>query len=238
MTATIYEQDPIPTNEVLPPVNRGEKHLMIALLADASQSTTGKCNQELNEGLTTFYQCLQEDEKALGSCDIQIVEFNSEVKTTMPFRPAEAFEPVNIIPSGLTCGNQAIIETLEGLRNRKATYKSQGIGYYAPVVVCFTDGAFTDDEYYEQARNELQTAIANRKITFLPFAIGEYADVEALKTYYPDNHAQKIVFKVTKENLKECFVWISASVNSILNSKPDQKSISAPQLPIDIELTC
>ena len=62
------------------------------------------------------------------------------------------------------------------------------------------------------------------------------ADIEHLKSYYPDTVQNKVVLTASKENFKDAFVWLSDSMVSTSKSDPNLGSVSSPPLPQTISL--
>ena len=52
--------------DLMPPVNCGERHVAVIILVDISGSMSGKPIEELNQGLIEFRKALEEDSLAMG----------------------------------------------------------------------------------------------------------------------------------------------------------------------------
>lgn len=219
----------------LPPINPQERHLACIVLVDASTSTSGKPNQELNEGLRLMGEALNEDEMAAGCCEVSVISFASDVKTEMGFRPATQYEAPHVSANGCTCMNEAINTALDALEARKQEYKDNGINHYRPWLFVLTDGYPTDGELEASTRSRLQEYITRKKVNYIPMGIGD-ADLEQLKSYYPDTVQKKMVLTASKENFKDAFVWLSDSMISTSKSDPNMGSTSSAPLPQTISL--
>ena len=161
-----------------------------------------------------------EDEMARTCADIAVVTFNSAVETTSEFSPATSFQPPVLQASGFTAMNEAIGVGLETVEDRISVDKAVGINYYRPWFVLLTDGEPTDSELEESAKNAIRTAISNEKIVFFPVAIGSEANVENLRSYYPEDADKKLVLSASSTNFKELFVWLSRSISKVTGSDP------------------
>lgn len=203
----------------LPPTNPGERHIPAVLLVDISGSMSGKPIEELNRGLREFGIALQEDSLALGRAEVCVISFNSSVQTEMGFRPATEYEAPVLSAGGLTSFNEAIQVALDAIEARKEEYRREGIQHYRPWLFVLTDGLPTDDSLESVAKDRIQNAIRNKKLTYMPMGIGA-ADTKKLQEYYPDEAAVKPVLKADSKNFKEAFVWLSNSIGVVSSSDP------------------
>lgn len=203
----------------LPPTNPGERHIPAVLLVDISGSMSGKPIEELNRGLREFGIALQEDSLALGRAEVCVISFNSSVQTEMGFRPATEYEAPVLSAGGLTSFNEAIQVALDAIEARKEEYRGEGIQHYRPWLFVLTDGLPTDDNLESVAKDRIQNAIRNKKLTYMPMGIGA-ADTKKLQEYYPDEVAVKPVLKADSKNFKEAFVWLSNSIGVVSSSDP------------------
>lgn len=220
------------TKDPLPVTNRGERHIPAVLLVDTSGSMSGEPIAELNRGLVAFGDALQEDTLALGRAEVSVISFNSTVQTEMGFRPASEYEAPVLQANGLTSFNEAIQIGLDAIEARKQEYRNQGVSYYRPWLFVLTDGAPTDTSLESATMDKLQNAIRNKKVTYMPMAIGKGADENKLRAYYPPELQAKPVLKADATNFKEAFVWLSASISVISQSDPNTASeVNLPPTP-------
>lgn len=227
------------TEDPLPIINEGERHVAAVVACDTSGSTTGAPNKEMNQGLVDLGTALREDSLALGRAELSIISFNSAVNTEMSFRPATQYEAPKLSANGLTAMNEAINASLDALEARKEEYKNQGISYYRPWMFLLTDGAPTDTELEAQTKERLRNAIRNRKVVYMPMGIGN-ADIEKLREYYPEElePEKKIVLKADAEHFKEAFCWLSQSLSVVSHSNPGvTDSVQLPPLPSSVGIS-
>ena len=215
------------------PSNMGEKHIACVLLVDTSGSMR-KSIDELKAGLQEFARVLQDDDTASGCADIAIVSFDSEVKTLVPFCPASEFTVPELVATGVTAMNEAIITGLDMLEERKMLYRQCGTPYFRPWLFMLTDGTPTDFPYEGAAIQRLHEALSEKKVTFWPMGIGMNIDMEQLKKYANGGP----VLKASANQFKEAFVWLSSSLSVIGNSDKDSKKVDLPPTPpvLTIEL--
>ncbi len=216
-------------SDVMQPITEGEYHLPVVLLVDTSASMNGAPIHELNQGLVTFGQTLMADSLAKGRVDVTVISFNSTVQTELGFRPVTEYQAPVLDADGLTSMNEAIEVALDVIDERKLLYRRNGIRYMRPLLFLLTDGAATDNNYEFEARSRLQRAVEMRKVSYIPMGIGDYADVEALVSYYPASAPNKVVLKADETNFRNAFAWLSNSACVISNSNP--AVISQVQLP-------
>ena len=170
-------------------VNNPTARVPICLCLDTSGSMHGDSINELNEGVRTFYESIKSDETALYAAEVSIVTFGRNVTCIEDF---SSVERQNNIPeldaSGGTPMGEAINLALELLEKRKLEYKERGVDYYQPWLVIMTDGESNgSEEELEIAIKNTVQLVNNKKLTIFPIAIGEYADVNLLKRFSPNN---------------------------------------------------
>lgn len=227
------------TEDPLPIINEGERHVAAVVACDASGSTTGAPNEEMNQGLVDLGTALREDSLALGRAELSIISFNSAVRTEMSFRPATQYEAPKLSAKGMTAMNEAIKASLDALEARKEEYKKQGISYYRSWMFLITDGAPTDTELEAETKERLRNAIRNKKVVYMPMGIGN-ADIEKLREYYPEELApeKKIVLKADADHFKEAFCWLSQSLSVVSHSNPGvTDSVQLPPLPSNVGIS-
>src|SRR4030095_16407762 len=86
---------------------------------------------ELNAGLMTFREELMSDELAVKRVEICLVTFGPVRKLT-DFQTPDLFRAPKLAAEGDTPMGQAIEKAVEIVRDRKSTYRQNGISYYRP----------------------------------------------------------------------------------------------------------
>ena len=149
-----------------------------------------------------------------------------------PFKPAMEYQAPKLVAEGLTALNEAIDTALDVLEERKDLYKQNGINYYRPWLFVLTDGEATDEERESATKARLRGYIDRKKVVFMPMAIGESANKEKLREYYPEDAPSKVVLSADSKHFKEAFVWLSESLTVIAKSDPTvSEEVNLPPTP-------
>lgn len=195
------------------------------LLLDASGSMQGEAMEALNEGLRAFKEQLNQDNLARKRVEVAIVSFGSDVKVVQDFVTADLFEPPTLSAQGLTHMGGAILQGLDMIEARKGQYRNNGVNYYRPWVFLITDGEpqGEPDSIVEQATQRIRDDEASKRVAF--FAVG----VEAANMTRLSQIVVRSPLKLTGLNFKELFIWLSASMQRVSQSKPeDQVALPPP----------
>jgi uncharacterized protein YegL len=194
------------------------------LLLDTSGSMQGASLEALNQGLRTFRDDLARDTLAARRVEVAIVTFDSTVQVVQDFVTADQFEPPTLTAQGMTHMGSAIHKALDMIQARKAQYRAHGVVYYRPWVFMITDGAPQGeaDTIVERAAQRLHEDEEQKHVAF--FAVGvEDADMARLRQI-----VVRAPVKLTGLNFAEMFVWLSASMQKISQSKPEDQVALAP----------
>lgn len=192
--------------ESIPPNNSEHRHLPCIYVVDHSGSMEGEPIQNLNNAMKHFVSEYAHNEGLIGRLDVCIISFADEVKIEVGFRPGANYEAPELTASGLTSLNQAILTALDAADARIAEYEEAGIRYSRPMVFVITDGYATDEQLELTAVDKMRQYISDRRISFLPIAIGN-AHEQSLQMYYPVEYTQKPVPKLSYQLFKEIFSW-------------------------------
>ncbi len=194
------------------------------LLLDTSGSMEGPAINALNQGLQTFKDDLIKNSLASRRVEIAVITFDCDVNIVQDFVTVDQFEPPMLIAQGLTHIGTAIQTALDLLQVRKSQYRTSGIGYYRPWVFMITDGEpqGEPDNFIEQMTQRLRQDEENKRVAF--FTVGvENANMERLSEI-----AVRQPIKLKGLNFTELFLWLSASISAVSQSKVDEQVALPP----------
>ncbi len=189
------------------------------LLLDTSGSMNGAPINALNAGLQTFKDELNRDEIAKKRVEVAIVTFNNNVDVVQDFVTADQLNPPTLTAMGLTHMGSGIHKALDLVQARKAQYRSSGVTYYRPWVFLITDGEpqGESDSSVEQATQRIKNEEENQRVAF--FAVG----VEAANISRLSQIVVRSPLKLTGLNFQEMFIWLSASMQRVSQSRPNEQ---------------
>jgi len=197
-------------------VDNPEPRCAVTLVLDVSGSMAGQPITELNAGLQEFERAIKADPLAALRVEVAMVTFGGVV-SSIDFVNADQFHSPELTAGGDTPMGQAVQQALTMLRERKDTYKRNGIDYYRPWLFLITDGAPTDSwqAIAEQARQE-----EDRKGVSV-YAIGvEGADMQTLTQF----SSKRQPLKLKGLSFRELFQWLSKSLGAVALSKPGEQA--------------
>ncbi len=189
------------------------------LLLDTSGSMQGEAINALNEGLKTFKEELNRDNLAKKRVEVAIITFNSDVNIVQDFITADQFDPPTLKAQGLTVMGSAIHKGLDMVATRKAQYSANGVAYYRPWVFLITDGEpqGEPDSLIEQAAQRIKEDEDNKRVAF--FAVG----VEGANMTRLSQIVTRSPLKLVGLNFQEMFIWLSASMQRVSQSRMDEQ---------------
>lgn len=195
----------------------------VVLLLDTSTSMSGEPIRQLNEGVATFRQEIEQDTTASVRVEVAIITFSDSAQKIQDFTTIDQFLPPKLVAQGATVMGQGIELALTEVENRKRIYQNNGIQYYQPWIFLITDGSPTDN--WRRVAQHIKQAVTDRKLSF--FAVGvQGADMGTLSQIaHPD------IPPVMLNGLKfrELFRWLSASMQRVTSSNVGEQ-VSLPPL--------
>ena len=171
----------------------------------------------MNEGLEAFYKAINSNEQAKLSCELAVVTFDDEARVLEDFGTLDKKRPVRISETGdNTALGEGISLALKLLETRKREYRKNGVDYYQPWLVIFTDGDASDS--VAEARQKIRSQEEEKKLTVFTFALSDDVNMKALGEL---SRRRPISLKTDK--LEEFFEWLGKSVSTVSMSQVGEK---------------
>ncbi|MFI3328918.1 MAG: VWA domain-containing protein [bacterium] len=184
----------------------------VCLCIDTSGSMV-TCVNDLNKGVADFYKSIRSSDAALASCEVAIVSFGSTINVLEEFSTIDKKKDIKFVPNGKTDMTGGVNKTLQLLNRRKEQYKQNGVEYFQPWLVLFTDGTPDDTNSIIAVQETVRKLEAEKKLTVFCVGIGGLVDMDIL-----GNFSKKGALKLKDNNFSEFFEWLGKSVSIISNS--------------------
>lgn len=174
---------------------------------------------ELQNGINSFYNAVRNDDVAQYSVEICIVTFGDKAHCLTDFAGIERQSVPKLTTENNTSMGEGVNLALDLLDKRKSEYQKSGVDYYQPWLVLMTDGVPNGNRtVQENAYKRVAKMVSDKKLTVFPIAIGNEADISALKKFSPNRTPLRL--KGLKFN--EFFAWLSQSVAKVSQSIPGE----------------
>lgn len=211
-----FEQVPFGSDDF---ADNPESRCPCMLLLDTSGSMGGMPIRELNEGIQTLKNELQQDALASKRVEVSMITFGP-VSLESDFQTIDNFYPKTLIANGDTPIGKAVAMGIEMVNQRKQTYRENGVGYYKPWIILITDGGPTDD--WSAATRLIQEGEDANKFAF--FAIGvDGANMQVLRKL-----SVREPLKLKGLMFREFFLWLSASMKMVSSKNPGEQTRLLP----------
>ncbi|MCL2803534.1 MAG: VWA domain-containing protein [Micrococcales bacterium] len=193
-----------------------EPRVVCTVLVDASSSMEGEPIRELNKGFADFRRFLRDDELASRRTEVAVIEFGSSARVAIPLQEGRSLPSYTFQANGLTAMGSAINKALDMVEARKRDYRAEGIEYYRPWIVVFSDGAPTDADEFERAVQRLADVAQHKGATVFPIGIGSRANLPTLSRL---SMPQRPAMRLAGVNFSAFFEWLSASMSAVASSQ-------------------
>ena len=196
----------------------------VVLVLDSSGSMEGDRIDALNAGLVELENAMKKDPTTSTRGRVLVIQFGGNNDVSIgTWQDAIEFSAPKLEANGRTPTGAAIMAALEAIEMQKTELKNSGIAYKRPILMLMSDGEPTDE--WENAAKACKVAEAANKVTVFTIGIGEEANLETLGKF-----SSKGALKIKGLHFNELFVWLSASIKAVSQTK---KGESAQLSPVD-----
>ena len=194
------------------------------LLLDTSASMSGGPIDELNSGLRLLIETISSDALASLRAEIGIVSFGGQARLIRDFSTVDSLDIPSLTANGGTPMGEAINLGLDAIESRKKVYNANGLPYYRPWVFLITDGEPNQaSSLWPVAIQRVHEFEAGKKINFFSVGVSS-ANTNLLSQL--SNEREPLMLQGI--NFKELFVWLSNSMISLSDSKPNDEASLPP----------
>ncbi|MDR2339101.1 MAG: VWA domain-containing protein [Deltaproteobacteria bacterium] len=202
------------------------RRLPVYLLLDCSESMVGNPLDLVNAGVHSLLSALKRDPQSMETVFVSIITFDTKARVVAPLTEVFAVHPPLLSAHPGTALGAALTLVQDSIKRevRKTTPSLKGD--YKPLIFILTDGVPTD-EWRGPAKSlkGVEPKIAN----IYAIGCGDEVDFTAMREI-TDNC---IYLKgLTPSNIKDLFIWLSASVQyQSVSVNPDQL-VSLDKIPL------
>jgi uncharacterized protein YegL len=189
---------------------------------DEKVAATGRSRiDELNQGLTVLQRELLADATAAQRVQLAIVRvggLKDDADLLMDWTDASAFQPPRLEALGRTPLAKGMRLALQTVASHKQTLQRNGVGYTRPWIMIISDGVPTDEiEDWLAVAQECRAAEASRHCVIFPIGVAD-ANLPALQQL-----SSTPALQLSEARFKECFQWLSSSLQSVSRSRPGEQ---------------
>jgi uncharacterized protein YegL len=199
-----------------------EERVPLVLVLDCSRSMYGMPMDALNLGLQALDHDLKADSIATKRVRILIITFGGADEVQVgQWQDVMDFTPPTLEANGKTPTGAAMQRALQEIEVQKTELRSAGIPYKRPLLYLMSDGVPTDD--WKFSAQACRSAEASNKLSVFPIAVGDDADTVILGSF-----GMKGSLRLQGLKFKELFLWLSASVKAVSQTKMGETAQLSP----------
>lgn len=209
-------------NNVGMPENMEEKTIC-CLVLDDSGSMNGSPINELNKGIQSFTQDIENDDRLSNQLEIAVVKFGKGFDVLQePALIANVSIPALKANDGQTDLNEGVREGIRLVEERKTYYKQTNQMYKRPWIVVISDGAPTDSGL-EQLAAQIEEDTKNLAYVLLTIGVNgaDMATLQKLSGYMGDQKMSPMSMDSAK--FGEFFKWLSHSMQIVVAANKGQQ---------------
>jgi uncharacterized protein YegL len=169
------------------------------------------------DGINKFYDAVKKDVEARFSCEIAIVTFDDDARVVEDFSTIDnkkTFICPNVGDDTYMAKGVEIAINL--LAERKKDYQKNGVDYFQPWLLLFTDGDPTDSVVSIQ--NKTMELESKKKLTIFTFSLDDKVNMNTLAGF-----SSKRPIRIKDGKFEEFFAWLGRSVGTTSRSNPGDK---------------
>ncbi len=226
---TFEEQDLMPEDELgdVEFADNPEPRCPVLIIADCSGSMSGRPISAMNQGVDDLYQAIIDDEIARNRVEVALLSFGTSARVERDFATVSAGSRTKMAAAGVTNMHLAIHQGCDLLEERKEMYRLNGVPYFRPIIVLFSDGLPTGSESETAEANQRLVNMENEgRLTIFKVGINAQA-VQALLSALPNPNSAFQPQQLDNLRFSDFFVWLSKSVSAISRSTPGD-SVNLP----------
>ena len=194
----------------------------LVLVLDCSGSMEGERIAALNAGLVTLESAMKNDPTTSTRGRVLVIQFGDNDDVTQgDWQDAMDFAAPILEANGRTPTGAAITTALAAIEAQKIELRAAGIAYKRPILMLMSDGEPTDD--WKEAADACKAAEAANKVTVFSIGIGEDANLDSLGRF-----SSKGAVRIKGLQFKELFVWLSASIKAVSQTKKGESAQLSP----------
>ena len=194
----------------------------LVLVLDCSGSMEKDRIEALNAGLVALEVAMKDDPTTSTRGRILIIQFGGNDQVSLgDWHDAIEFSAPKLEANGRTPTGAAIKAALDAIEAQKSELKAAGIAYKRPILMLMSDGEPTDE--WEGAAETCKAAEAENKVSVFTIGIGDDANLDTLGRF-----SSKGAVKIKGLQFKELFVWLSASIKAVSQSKKGESVQLSP----------
>ena len=204
-----------------------EPRCPVLIVADCSGSMAGRPISAMNQGVDDLYQAIIDDEIARNRVEVALLSFATEARIERDFATVSAEGRTKIAAGGVTNMHLAIQLGCDLLEERKERYRLNGVPYFRPIMVLFSDGLPTGSQTETAEANQRLVSMENEgMLTIFKVGVNSQA-VQALLSALPNPNSAFQPQQLDNLRFSDFFVWLSKSVSAISRSTPGD-SVNLP----------
>ncbi len=194
----------------------------LVLVLDCSGSMEGERIAALNAGLATLESAMKNDPTTSTRGRVLVIQYGGDDEVTQgEWQDAIDFRAPDLEANGRTPTGAAVKLALEAIEAQKAQLKAAGVSYKRPILMLMSDGEPTDE--WEAVASACKAAEAANKVTVYTVGVGEDANLKTLNCF-----SNRGAVRLQGLAFKEMFVWLSASVRAVSQTKKGESAQLSP----------